>query len=484
MSSCEPTKTVRKLLEKTPLADPWHYRRNGIYYLRVRPKGGPGGTCTVSLKTTERKHAMAASRQLQQHLRTFQLDDPSVSWDQLKEHLKYLAEALLATPTEWDRLDEMALVYSDVNDELGRYASVAPMSVPQAKAVSFSRRLMKAAEDRLQGDPQGLVDIIEDLSVSEPRVAPQDAPVLTIEATKEPLTFTQLADLYMEEQGEHVKSSTMAETRSSVKTIGEALGDLDLRTHTRADLVALKGKLLEGGRLPSTVNKILTRLTTVLAWGVNNGYLERSFDKKLKITKGADSTRMAYSKDQIAALMSYAGSLPKESWERWGLSLGCITGARLGEIHQLTKVDILKVGGHWAISLNEDGTKTLKNKYSARYVPLVDGAYGFDLGAFLEYVQGLPEGAGLFTQGYAWFANKLNQVIRKQLGTGDKREYTFHSLRHSMASLLKAEGVQVELAQSILGHSSQSITFDLYGGGQQVGFEKLVDALRNAFRGT
>ncbi len=106
---------LERVTERTQMADPWHYRRNGVYYLRVRPKGAPG-TCTVSLKTRERKYAMAASRQLQHHLRAFQLDNPEATWEQLRDHLRDLAEALLSASTEWDRVDEMSLVYSDVND--------------------------------------------------------------------------------------------------------------------------------------------------------------------------------------------------------------------------------------------------------------------------------------------------------------------------------------------------------------------------------
>ncbi len=328
------------------------------------------------------------------------------------------------------------------------------------------------------------MDIIEDLSNEEPPAKPLERRLVPVEETEdlgEPMTFHRLAQLYMGEQANNVKQSTMFQIRSAVNVIGGILGDLDLRTHTRSDLVDLKNKLLDEGRQPSTVNKLLTRLTTVLSWGVNNGYLEKSFDKKLKITKGADSARLAFSQDQIVSIMAYANGLPKDSWERWGLSLACITGARIGEIRQLTTRDIVKLNGSWAISLNEDGEKTLKNKYSIRYVPLIDGAYGFDMGTFLEYVQGLPEGSGLFSFSYCTFSAKLNQALRRVLKLDSNKEYSFHSIRHSLASLLKAEGIQVELAQSIFGHSSQSITFDLYGGGQQVGFEKLVDALRTAF---
>ncbi|MEQ9745855.1 tyrosine-type recombinase/integrase [Pectobacterium actinidiae] len=53
-----------------------------------------------------------------------------------------------------------------------------------------------------------------------------------------------------------------------------------------------------------------------------------------------------------------------------------------------------------------------------------------------------------------------------------------HSLRHSLTGKLKAAGVPLTDAQGILGHRSQSITYDLYGKGHVIG--RLNDALRRA----
>ena len=47
------------------------------------------------------------------------------------------------------------------------------------------------------------------------------------------------------------------------RTLSGLLGNLDIRTHTRADMVALKEKVVEG-RKPLTINKLLGQLTT--AW--------------------------------------------------------------------------------------------------------------------------------------------------------------------------------------------------------------------------
>lgn len=475
--------TVRKLLE-TPLAKPWHYRRSGVYYLRVRPLGSVA-SCTVSLRTTDKPTAMSTSKQLQAALRAFHLDNPDATWPELRAQLRETAECLLATATEWEELDALGMTYSELRDDLGRAERVSSLTVAQARAVPLARAIAYGAERRLQGDSgpllrvideidQGLISdsnqlILPSLSVSTPAVSGGTAPV----------TFRSLAKRYMEEAVADLRASTMRDVKATCEVLSETLGELDLRTHTREDFQAVKRALLES-RMPSTVNKILARMSTVLAWGVNNGVIERAFDKKLKITKGADSSREALLPEQVAELMAQAQG--DGSWVRWSMSLGALTGARIGELHQLTKEDVRQVGDVWVIDINSRDGKALKNRYSARLVPLVDGAYGFNLEKFLQFVEAKGAGARLFDHGYGYFSQRNNSFLREALSLEADRVQSFHSLRHSMASRLKACGAPVGIAQDILGHSSQSISYDLYGGDQRVAVEQLAEALALAFR--
>ena len=482
MQQAKPVSFDKGLL-KTQLAKPWHYRRSGIYYMRIRPVG-LSATYTISLRTTERPKAMALSKQLQTTLRRFHLDNPNATWEQLRDHLRDIAEGILATPTEWEHMDSMGLVYSDVQEDLYRIAVTSALTHAQAQAVTLGRQIMLAAQERVWGDPRQLVSLIDGLNGAAPAslsVGPMvsQAPQLAVPA-QPPITFAYLAGLYMKEQEANLQPVTLQGVRSSCKTIADILGPLDLRQHTRADLLKLRSQLQENRRV-TTVNGLLTRLSTVLAWGVNNGYLERTFDKKLKFTKGAESNREAFTDGQMAKLMGYANGLPDDSWERWMLGLGAITGARLNEIRQLRKIDVRQVGGTWVIDINADDDKELKNKNSKRLVPLIDGAYGFDLSAFVAFVNVGSDEGELFTTSRSYTGQALNSIIRSVLKTKAGGSLSFHSFRHTMASLLKEHEIPLGTAQAILGHSSQSITFDLYGGGQRVGVEKLANALRSVF---
>jgi integrase len=50
----------------------------------------------------------------------------------------------------------------------------------------------------------------------------------------------------------------------------------------------------------------------------------------------------------------------------------------------------------------------------------------------------------------------------KRITKAAGREVNPHALRHSAATLLAASGVQIKTAQVILGHSSVSMTADVY----------------------
>jgi len=306
-----------------------------------------------------------------------------------------------------------------------------------------------------------------------PAFAPHSEVTSTaIEPVASPMTFDVLSQLYMADRGGEQKPTTLKETTLCHKVIAENLEGLDLKNHSRADLVAFRDRLAEG-RMPSTVNKLIVKLSAVFTWAVENGHLSKTYDKKLKLTKGVTSARKAFTQHQVSKLMDYANGLPETSWKRWLLTLGIITGGRLKEICQLTTGDVVTTeSGLVAIHINEAGEgKSIKNKQSERLVPLTNGAYGFDLAAFLRYVDVTRRSGSesLAQIGYRPSGEWVNQhAIPAALGDTYERGLVFHSLRHSLATLMQARGVPITHAQAIMGHASGTITFDTYGAGVPV----------------
>lgn len=420
---------------------------------------------------------MALSEQVCRTLRKYHLDNPEAQWPALREHLLERASDIVATGSDWENYGSAGLEYEDDLEDLQRAALEASLTIPQAKALLMTAKLLRAAQDRAMGDLGSTLNVIEQLQ-------PEAEPVVSAKEPDEaPMTFAELAALYMAENAVNVKDVTLRNTRSACGLISETLGPLNIKSHTRTDLLKLRESLSKT-RKPASVNQILTRLSAVMDWGVNNGYLEKDYSKKLKLSKGTESAREALSQDQVKALMAHASGMEETSMLRWAVSLGCITGARAGEIRQLRPKDVHKVGDVWVIDINDEGAKDVKNKHSVRLVPLIDGAYGFDLQAFLRFVSTIPEGKTLSGLSFTAFSLLINGAVKEVVGVrgeGDEAMLSFHSLRHSLASLMKRHEVPLTTAQAILGHSSQSITFDHYGGGERTGVERLEAVLKDLF---
>ncbi|MBD9612194.1 tyrosine-type recombinase/integrase [Pseudomonas sp. PDM02] len=406
--------------------------------MRLRATGSTTEYASVSLKTSNRRDALDASEQLAGSVRTFHLANPEASWGMLKEHFRLASAELF----EFGRDGDVTQVWGGLHDS---------NTGPVGGSLSFPKSAKSAALS---------------LSVIGPAV-----------------TFEALSSLYLADRGQDQKTSTLKETKICHGTISAALGELDMRTHSRADLVALRDRLADG-RMPSTVNKLIVKLSAVLAWSVENGHISKSYDKKLKLTKGLESSRKAFTQDQVGMLVAYSNTLPESSWKRWLLSLGAITGGRLNEISQLTVSDVQTLASSiTAIHINEVGEgKSIKNKRSERLVPLTDGAYGFDLTAFLRYVDARKvSGSDSLAQiGYKTAGEWVNQqAIPEALGDTYGPGLVFHSLRHSLASLMQVKGVPTTHAQAVMGHASGTITFDTYGSGVPV--ETIAEVLKGLF---
>lgn len=210
----------------TRLAKPYHYRRNGIYYMRLRATGSTTEAAAVSLQTSNRRDALDASEQLTGLVRAFHLENPDAPWSKLKEYFRLISEEVFESGREgvtqvWGAL------HDSHSDSVG--SSLSPFKSVKAASVA--------------------------LSVIAPAV-----------------TFEALSALYLADRGQDQKASTLKETKICHGTISAALGELDMRTHSRADLVALRDRLADG-RMPSTVNKLLVKLSAVLAWAVENGHI-------------------------------------------------------------------------------------------------------------------------------------------------------------------------------------------------------------------
>lgn len=474
--------TVSTLSQTAKLAVPYMYRRDsGRYYYRLRPTGSLCTTASVSLGTTERTIAMKRYNHLSATMKAFMLDNDNATFEELRAHLKSIAASFLNDKAEsyWSGVEVDHL--SDAKSDLREIAATQSLNNNQHRVIIEALNVLSMVSDRVnKGDAKALLDYVGANTTGSTSEALSVAPIASPVVAPKAVTFESLFEDLMIEKRLTLKPASLRDLESTLRTVSKFITAASDASAEGVDLLSrpvwlsVRDSMIDSGLAHSTINKAMTKAKMLLDYALMNDRLTgRNPIERMKLTD-AESKRKAFSEAQLVSLMEGLDNVANAN-QRYLVSLGLITGARIGELTQLTPEDIKCVEGHWCIDINEDNGKTVKNKASCRVVPLTDGAYGFNLKEFLEFTASRPKGSPLLGMQRDTASKWFNETY-KIATVGHCENVTFHSLRHSMASTLKAAGVALTDAQGILGHSSQSITFDLYGRGHAIG--RLAEALR------
>ncbi|MFA0145376.1 DUF6538 domain-containing protein [Vibrio lentus] len=249
-----------------------------------------------------------------------------------------------------------------------------------------------------------------------------------------------------------------------------------------------------------TINDTFKVVSGFFDWLVLNEKVVRNpFTKlKVKLDVKASEERKVFTRTDLKKIFDLPvfKERSKETWHYWMPLLGLYTGARINEICQLYKDDVIEVDvngvdvtntegvdGIWCIDFKADREdQTLKTKSSWRTIPIHQKL--IDLG-FIEYVQSLPMGRIFSTlkyfpsEGYAKYPSKWFSVQRDKALTEEERiKKTFHSLRHTVANEYKQMGVEYSPASYLLGHLNETMTYGRYGKDYKVDkLKPIVDSL-------
>lgn len=202
--------------------------------------------------------------------------------------------------------------------------------------------------------------------------------------------------------------------------IGQALEELP-------EVAREYAKRQAGTLANATINRRLCILKATAKFAYQKGWIETNLSPRIQ-TKPENNKRDRYlSKEEITALVANCSEPSGKAW----IMIAVYTGMRQGEIMKLTQANIKD--GLIRITDSKNGTP--------RNIPLL---------ALLEpYVKFLP--FPLHSRTYY----KMFEEARDKAGlTG----LTFHDLRHTTASLLISNGVDIYTVGEILGHKSVQTT--------------------------
>lgn len=316
---------------------------------------------------------------------------------------------------------------------------------------------------------------------------------------KKKITLIDITKIYNHEKSGTINQSTSDATLKKLTLVSEILNDKDIKDISRNDAIYVRDLLL---RFPSNVNKFkefkdknlfeiietnkalnrpnlsestvsdyLQKTSSIIKHAIKHQYLNYNAFEGVSVNKKnkkVNEQRNAYSRKDIELLLSteiHTKSKFKKPSYYWLPLLGCYTGARLNELCQLYKSDIVKINEIWCIKFTDErADQNLKTPSSKRVIPVHSKL--IELG-FIEYIQSFEE--RIFPELKYDEKHNYGGAISKWFGRfktklGFKRGHDFHSFRHTVVDFYKQETeVEQRFVMGIVGHENGSITFDRYG---------------------
>jgi integrase len=202
---------------------------------------------------------------------------------------------------------------------------------------------------------------------------------------------------------------------------------------------------------PATINKSLGTLKKALRLAHERGATPQNFGESIKLLPEHNLRLVTLTLEEVRAIADKASpNLRAAIW------IAIYTGCRRGEICNITKADI----GDTTITLRAGMTKTER----PRVIPIIP-----PLRPWLQFLP-LPIGARGIESGF-----------RNARAAAKLRQFTFHDLRRSCATLMLAAGVPLHVISKLLGHSSVKVTEARYAHLQ---LDAVRDGLERAFTPT
>lgn len=240
-------------------------------------------------------------------------------------------------------------------------------------------------------------------------------------------------------------------------------GDLEIKDVNYKFIVEFEAYLRSTGLKVNSVGKHLRNVRTLINEAINQGYLplsEYPF-RKFKIQKERPEHRVL-TKKELAKLERM--TLKSKSRQRVldAFLFCCYTGLRFSDFKQIMTKDISAIKGTTWISF-----KSLKTGISQK-IPI---SMLFS-GKALELIEKYGKMERMNRIGCNADVNRTLKEIVK--GAEISKRVTFHTSRHTFATLLLADGVSITTIQKLLGHTSVKTT--------QIYSEVLDDTLTNDLR--
>jgi integrase len=281
--------------------------------------------------------------------------------------------------------------------------------------------------------------------VSGMHVAPRDAQ----------MTVSQWCSTWLHGYGSH-RPSSVRQAGVHIGRITAEFGDIPLSALRPSQVKSWVAKLHADGLADNYVHVLHKRLSQILADAVHDGLLGRNPCSRRTSPVSGSQKPYCVTTEQVWALHD---ALPDHL--RVAVLLGAFAGLRIAEASGLRVADVDFVRGVVYPAQQWGGTP-LKTEGSSQPVPipreltLLLSASVQRYGTDRMVTDGCGKPCG------PWVIKRAVAHARATVD-GLPEGFTFHDLRHYLASLLIASGADIKTVQARMRHASASTTLDVYG---------------------
>ncbi|UGV24847.1 site-specific integrase [Rhodopseudomonas boonkerdii] len=308
----------------------------------------------------------------------------------------------------------------------------------------------------LQQLAQGVTMALPIAAISSSIVAPSPS--------REPYAFGDLVDGWAKERRPVAK--TLYEWSRVVKQLVAFLKHDNARALLGDDLVRWKEAMLNEGLRPKTIQDAkLAPVRAILQWGVVNKKISSNVADGISLdTRSKQSEKKRSFTDEEAKIVLTAAMASSDPVKRWVPWIGAYSGARVSEICQLRREDVVEIDGIWCMKIMPEAG-SVKTAGSERIIPVHPA---LEKSGFLKFA--LQKKAGpifpeLPPDKFGRRGGNGTKVIGRfvrQLGITDPRISPSHSWRHRMKTLGRRYGLAKDILEAMTGHGSKSVA-DAYG---------------------
>lgn len=283
------------------------------------------------------------------------------------------------------------------------------------------------------------------------------------------ITFSDLVERYRKYQSETVKASTFKRNYWQAETLKKIIGDDTLVNKINAGFIT--DRMMETGKEGGTLNEHMTRLKAILRWGYRQDYIKdisyldkiERFKEPSKRQKVEDKYLEASEAEQLI------NGIKINKWKDLTRFL-ILSGLRFGEAAALCVSDIdfkaREIHVRKTYDYRNDVVTSPKTQTSIRDVYMQDDLYKMCVElrskALSRNINVIDPLLFCDDQGNHITFFAYDKYLRENSAKIIGRKITPHTLRHTHASLMFEQGVDIESISRRLGHADSRVTKEIY----------------------